>query len=73
MPIVARHRSKGGAGTAVEGLSAQIGQAFGEIEVAIPAVTVAELVRGVVRAYTPELRLRREVLHLVHNCASMIP
>jgi predicted nucleic acid-binding protein len=36
-----------------------VGQTFGEIEIAISAVTVAELVHGVVRANTPEVRHRR--------------
>ena len=43
----------------VEELLTLIRQAFGEIEIAISAVTVAELVHGVVRAHTPEIRLRR--------------
>jgi predicted nucleic acid-binding protein len=33
-----------------------VGQSFGEIEIAISAVTLAELVHGVVRANTPEIR-----------------
>jgi predicted nucleic acid-binding protein len=36
-----------------------VGQAFGEIEVAISAVTLAELVHGVARAITPEIRTAR--------------
>ena len=43
----------------VEALLTLIRQTFGEIEVAISAVTVAELVHGVVRADTPEIRDRR--------------
>jgi len=43
----------------VEELLTLIGQTFGEIEIAISAVTVAELAHGVFRANTPELRLRR--------------
>jgi predicted nucleic acid-binding protein len=43
----------------VEELLTLIWQTFGEIEIAISAVTVAELVHGVVRASTPEIRDRR--------------
>jgi len=43
----------------VEELLTLVGETFGEIEIAISAVTVAELVHGVVRANTPELRDRR--------------
>ena len=43
----------------VEELLTLIRQTFGEIEVAISAVTVAELVHGVVRAATPAIRVRR--------------
>ncbi len=43
----------------VEELLTLIRQTFGEIEVAISAVTVAELVHGVVRAGTPAIRDRR--------------
>ena len=46
-------------GQTVEELLTLIRQTFGEIEVAISAVTVAELAHGVVRANTPEIRLRR--------------
>ncbi|MGP8246599.1 MAG: PIN domain-containing protein [Bryobacteraceae bacterium] len=46
-------------GLTVEGLLALIEQAFGEIEIAISAVTVAELVHGVVRSNTPAVRQRR--------------
>ena len=40
----------------VEDLLTSIEQAFGEIEIAISAVTLAELVHGVARANTPEIR-----------------
>lgn len=40
-------------------LLTSIRDTFGEIEVAISAVTLAELVHGVMRAKTPELRHRR--------------
>jgi len=53
--IVAAERKR----QTVEELLTLIRQTFGEIEVAISAVTVAELVHGVVRANAPELRLRR--------------
>jgi predicted nucleic acid-binding protein len=40
-------------------LLGEIRQVFGEVEVAISAVTVAELVHGIARAGTPEIRSRR--------------
>jgi tRNA(fMet)-specific endonuclease VapC len=40
----------------VEELLTFVRQAFGEVEIAISAVTLAELVHGVVRANTPEIR-----------------
>jgi tRNA(fMet)-specific endonuclease VapC len=43
----------------VEEFLAGIRQRFGEIEITISAVTVAELVHGVERANTPEIRHRR--------------
>jgi len=43
----------------VEELLTLIRQIFGDIEIAISAVTVAELVHGVARANTPEIRARR--------------
>ena len=43
----------------VEQLLTSIRQTFGEIEIAISAVTLAELVHGVVRANTPEIRRNR--------------
>ncbi len=43
----------------VEQLLTSVGQAFGEIEIAISAVTLAELVHGVARANTPEVRIAR--------------
>lgn len=43
----------------VEDLLTSIGQTFGEIEIAISAVTLAELVHGVARANTPEIRIAR--------------
>lgn len=36
-----------------------IGQTFGEVEIAISAVTLAELVHGVARANTSEIRIAR--------------
>jgi predicted nucleic acid-binding protein len=43
----------------VEDLLTSVAQAFGEIEIAISAVTLAELVHGVARANTPEIRRGR--------------
>src|ERR1041385_4960208 len=43
----------------VEELLTSIGQAFGEIEIAMSAVSLAELVHGVARANTPEIRTAR--------------
>src|SRR5215831_13771358 len=43
----------------VEELLTSVGQAFGEVEIAISAVTLAELVHGVARASTPEVRRSR--------------
>ena len=43
----------------VEQLLTSVGQAFGEVEIAISAVTLAELVHGVARANTPEVRIAR--------------
>ena len=43
----------------VEQLLTSVGQAFGEVEIAISAVTLAELVHGVARANTPEIRAAR--------------
>jgi predicted nucleic acid-binding protein len=43
----------------VEDLLTSVEQAFGEVEVAISAVTLAELVHGVARANTPEIRRGR--------------
>jgi predicted nucleic acid-binding protein len=43
----------------LEELLTSVGQAFGEVEIAISAVTLAELVHGVARANTPEIRSRR--------------
>jgi tRNA(fMet)-specific endonuclease VapC len=43
----------------VELLLMSVGQAFGEVEIAISAVTLAELVHGVARANTPEIRHSR--------------
>lgn len=43
----------------VEDLLTEVRQRFGEVEIAISAVTVAELVHGVERANTPEIRQRR--------------
>ena len=43
----------------VEELLTSIGQTFGEIEIAMSAVTLAELVHGVARANTPEIRIAR--------------
>ena len=42
-----------------EDLLVSVGQAFGEVEIAISAVTLAELVHGVARASTPEIRIAR--------------
>jgi predicted nucleic acid-binding protein len=43
----------------VEDLLTSIEQAFGEVEIAISAVTLAELVHGVARANIPEIRIAR--------------
>src|ERR1700757_4919629 len=43
----------------VEDLLLFLGQTFGEIEIAVSAVTLAEVVHGVVRANTPEIRQTR--------------
>ncbi len=43
----------------VEEFLSGIRQVFGEIEISISAVTVAELAHGVARANTPEIRGRR--------------
>ena len=43
----------------VEDLLTSVGQAFGEVEIAISAVTLAELVHGVVRANTPRIKEAR--------------
>ena len=43
----------------VEEFLTSIGRSFGEIEIAISAVTLAELVHGVARANTPEVRTAR--------------
>jgi predicted nucleic acid-binding protein len=46
-------------GQTVEELLASVGRAFGEVEIAISAVTLAELVHGVARANAPEIRHAR--------------
>ena len=43
----------------VEELLTSVGQTFGEIEIAISAVTLAELVHGVARANTPRIKEAR--------------
>jgi tRNA(fMet)-specific endonuclease VapC len=43
----------------VEEFLTSVGQTFGEVEIAISAVTLAELVHGVARANTPEIRRGR--------------
>jgi|SRR5271165_2909876 len=43
----------------IEDLLTAIRQRFGEVEILISAVTLAELVHGVERANTPEIRQRR--------------
>jgi tRNA(fMet)-specific endonuclease VapC len=43
----------------VEEFLMSIGRTFGEVEIAISAVTLAELVHGVARANTPEIRVAR--------------
>ena len=43
----------------IEEFLTSIEQRFGEVEIAISAVTVAELVHGVARASTPEVRAAR--------------
>ena len=47
----------------VEELPTPIGQAFGEVEIAISAVTLAELVHGVARANTPRNPAGPSLLH----------
>jgi predicted nucleic acid-binding protein len=46
-------------GQTVEQLLEHVKQLFGEVEIALCPVTVAELVHGVYRAKTPEVRRRR--------------
>jgi tRNA(fMet)-specific endonuclease VapC len=53
--IIAAERNR----QTVEDLLTSVGRTFGEIEVAISAVTLAELVHGVVRANTAEVRHAR--------------
>jgi len=53
--IIAAERKR----QSVEELLRVIRETFGEIEIAISAVTLAELVHGVVRANTSEIRNRR--------------
>jgi predicted nucleic acid-binding protein len=43
----------------VEELLTSVGQAYGEVEIAVSAVTLAELVHGVARANTPKIRKTR--------------
>lgn len=43
----------------VEDLLTLVRETFGEIEIAISAVSLAKLVHGVARANTPEIRRRR--------------
>jgi predicted nucleic acid-binding protein len=43
----------------VEEFLTLIGRTFGEVEIAMSAVTLAELVHGVARANTPEIRIAR--------------
>jgi predicted nucleic acid-binding protein len=43
----------------VEDLLTSVAQAFGEVEIAISAMTLAELVHGVARANTPEVKEAR--------------
>lgn len=43
----------------VEEFLTSIGRTFGEVEIAMSAVTLAELVHGVARANTPEIRAAR--------------
>ena len=43
----------------IEDFLTSVGQRFGEVEIAISAVTLAELVHGVARANTPEVRAAR--------------
>jgi predicted nucleic acid-binding protein len=66
----------------VEGLLMSVGQAFGEVEIAVSAVTLAELVHGVARANTPEIRIARRAfidelkkhvpVHPVTDCTAEI-
>ena len=46
-------------GLSVEQLLESLMQLFGEVEIALSTVTVAELVHGVYRANTPQIRKRR--------------
>ncbi len=43
----------------IEEFLTSIGWTFGEVEIAVSAVTLAELVHGVARANTPEIRIAR--------------
>ncbi len=47
-------------GQTVEQLLQHVRQPFGEVDVAVCAVTVAELIHGVYRANTPQIRDRRK-------------
>jgi hypothetical protein len=53
--IVAAERKR----QTVEDLLTSVAQAFGEVEIAISAVTLAELVHGVPRANTPQIEEAR--------------
>lgn len=55
----------------VEQLLTSVGQTFGEVEIAISAVTLAELFHGVARANTPEFRAARRAFidELMEACA----
>ena len=53
--IIAAERKR----QAVEQLLISVGQEFGDVEIAISAVTLAELVHGVARANTPQIKETR--------------
>lgn len=58
-PRFKRYHCSGAKRQTVEQLLTPVGQAFGEVEIAISAVTLAELVHGVAGANTPEIRAAR--------------
>lgn len=52
----------------VEELLTAIRHSFGEVEITISAITVAELVHGIARANSDEIRHRRRTLRNTFRC-----